>query len=490
MYCTVLKRISNLKIKQIMKTKHILAGLVSLVLFALQTYAQEIDFDLKSYKTTDYTRSSLDLTFGLSESNTGTSEKGNTNNLSSSQNSFQSNGSLKLDYFDINFSRKKIVTQKIQFDGYFSSSKNRTMENEIEELLKKNLLSSNILSLSRSYINYYGGTNNFWKYSANFNMSINSNSKLEQSSSITTENNGATIQPLVSLYLGHGHGRLENIENAVEAIYILSELGDLGITRGQIGSEAITALADKITKLTQVRYFDSRIYRKEVMSELVSLLKSEGLVEKESVDLFNVLNDYHFMVGIKSRLSGAQLQYGLSPYMKYYSTNYADGSSQQLNDGVVFNVTYDIHKPINLKWQRQFLNSLNLDFGYANYKSGDTEDWGGANRQPLELTTTTSYSIGYYPNTRTFINTSAFCTFNWNKLLNFPKKDYNNADIDAGLNINGYYYLSEKIRLNGTFRLFSNFNKDILSTINNSAYEIGKFNLNQSFNISLNYFIF
>lgn len=472
-----------------MKAHYSLMGLLIILLNPQPSTAQEIEFDLKNYKTTDYERSSLDFYLNFYESTAKTQNDEETPDYVYSVASQNLRSQFNLKYSTINLSRDKLIESgamlSTSFNNYFS-------ENDRSRYFPKYTMekSSNVssgLEFFRNVSNFYSPQfNKFWEYKIDAKVNGNNFYLLQEKDTNRFESSQLQIPASISLYIGHGHGRIEFVEDAVEAIYILDELQKKGLTIKEIGNDDIKQLADKITVLKKKRFFDNRFYQEEVMEEFVMFLTENKFVQNATVGLFNTVNDYHYMAGINQRLSGHKFAYGIAPSLLgnhiYYNLDDLGKNSYALGANVT--MSYENHKPIDVKWQKDFYTDLT--FGLQNSKSNIYSDNWLPYKAPYSFNSSTNYTIGFYPDTRTYFGSTVYCNLNFNKLLNFEKKN-SAPTYDTGFNFSGYYYLSEHLRLNGSFNINYNYDSDgrPSSNIENTGYQFA-----QSFNVSFNYYIF
>ncbi|MFA9391741.1 MAG: hypothetical protein ACERKD_18165 [Prolixibacteraceae bacterium] len=475
-----------------MKARYYLMGLSVFFLIAQTTTAQEIDFDLKNYKTTDYERSSLDFYFNFNESTTKKQNEEETPDYVYSLASQNLRSRFNLDYSTINLSRDKLMESGATLSA---SLNNSFSENYRSMYFPKYTLekSSNVgsgIEFFRNVSNFYSPQfNKFWEYKVDAKVNMTNFYIVQEKDTNRFESSQLQIPASISLYIGHGHGRIEFVEDAVEAIYILDELQKKGLTIKEIGNDDIKQLADKITVLKKKRFFDNRFYREEVMEEFVMFLMENKLIQNATVGLFNTVNDYHYMAGINQRLSGHKFAYGIAPSLiamqNYNKLDDSERSNYSL--GANAKISYENHKPVDVKWQKDFYTDIT--FGLQNskskYNSENSGNW-SSYEVPYSFNSSTNYTIGFYPDTRTYFGSTVYCNLNFNKLLNFENKNYA-PTYDAGFNFSGYYYLSEHLRLNGSFTINYNYDSDghPSSSIENTGYQFA-----QSFNVSFDYYIF
>jgi hypothetical protein len=488
-----------------MKKITLLFGVLTSFLISPQLKAQDSIFDLKNYKTTNYERSSLDIVFDLNETGNGSSYR--INNIDYKEEHNYNNGELNLqsNYLKTVFLKEKIVNYGLSLsvdEGFSKSTEVYSYDTVFRD--NKNLGYHGALNLSGNYdLNFYYAPSN-----KNF-LIVGGNASIGQSNSYRhiertelkaiEEEKGNNFQSVINLNLGHGHGRIENIEDAVEAIYILKELSDNGLLSRKYTEVDIKEFADKITLVKKERFFDERLYRQKSMKTMVEFLEETGLTDKTGVNVFNTIADYHYYAGIETRPSGKKLQYYLTPSLSSSmetSPTTVNDISYQLDENhligkLVVSTEYYNYKPISIKWQRNFYARASVS------KSWDRKelDYHSANityDNPYKTKTyygnvQINYSYGYYPNTRTYIN--ARLAANYNLEVDQPGEAIKNY-FNGGLSISSYYYLSSKLRLSGNFNLTANINSEEYAYSVNSTNTRKNIYLNNNLALALTYYIF
>lgn len=475
-----------------MKAHYSLLGLIIFIMFAHQTNARQNEFSLRNYQTTNYERSSLDLNFDLNQLLSTYRQMRDPVlwNDEFFHNYLSMNASLG--YNELLFSRKHNI--KNGFNVAAHSDNSRIQEDQAGISPDYSLYKSSTYSISGSAFRdaehfYNEALNQFWSYKVMLNFNTSSNYLLDENDTLRNESSGIRIDPLsLSLALGHGFGRIENVEDAVEAVYILEELKQNGVVANELTENQIKSFADKITQLKKRRYFDYRIYQQVVMEEMIQFLKEEKMIMNESIGLYNTVNDYHFLAGINTRPSGQKLSYGLTSIFEIYNRKdrLNETSNTALGTTVGLKVRYEHAIPVNIHWQRNLNTELIFDRESSIGRDNATE-FGDPIIKPYNFTSYTDYSIVYYPSTRTSITTKVYASLNLNKMMKFEKRS-KLPTLTTGLNITGNYYLSERLRLNALFAL--RYSKDTEPNDPSSVYQNRDHNaFDQSFKISFNYFI-
>jgi hypothetical protein len=454
------------------------------------TTAQDLTFDLKNYKTTDYQRQSLDFTFSTDNSslsydiqNTDTS-----NVVVTEQKMLNFNSSVKSNpsYNRVSVSRDKVQNEFINMNlenNYYSSKNTKEISVGKHPSIKRETLKFGINAGSSTEKYYSKSSNRFLEYGGSVGLGENYYSTRNVTDTTVHEYSSNKIPLSLQLTLGHGHGRLENIEDAVEALYILNELKEKGITTKTVSEEDIRQFADCITKIKQERFFDERLYRQKSMTGLVNKLLELGLIDKESISTFNTIADYHYFAGFYPRYSGNVLKYGAEPFVNYTfgSNEPNDYQERAFTKGVALNVLYNSETPVSLKWQK----SLTLSAKYSiqdeksKYKGGGN-DWTNRDNEPTQTYNAyASYAVNYSPNTRTSMGAGAYGSFHHSDLDKY-------SNLNVGLSGHVKYYISERLKFNINLQLYYyDSNSNTSGEMANSNTNGITSNLNAGFTYSL-----
>jgi hypothetical protein len=488
-----------------MKKTTFLFTVIIAAIITLDLSAQDSIFDLKSYKTNNYDRSSLDLNFRLNEMAVDMANE-QLHPLHQENNTiFNSGLDMQSEYSRIFNSRSKIINygSNIALSENYQSSRIEQTDSLLRNSVKSSSYSGRHVLMGYYNMNsYYSPSNkNFFIIGGNFSLGAGSRS---QRSVATIENKSTQswVNADLFLKLGHGHGRIEYVEDAVEAMYILKELGEIGSLSRKFSEADIKALADKITLVRKERYFDERIYRKKSMNELVALLQESGLISQGNIDVFNTIADYHYYAGIQERPSGQKLEYYLTPGFRY-ENNISTSTSVTSRKNVVdeytgslgLTVGYSNYKPISIKWQRNIYANVTAknSTGLKNTTITDDENSypGTSKNSQLEGIACAGISYGFYPSTRSNLTAGISAQYAYSNQLSEDRLSSNpDHSLNADLTVSGYYYLSSKLRLSGVFDLVSNIHKIEQSFDQTTINEVNNSNIHNDFSLALTYYIF
>jgi hypothetical protein len=486
------------------KTTFLFTVIIAAII-TLDLSAQDSIFELKSYKTNNYDRSSLDLNFRLNEMAVDIANEQLHPQHQENNTIFNSGLNMQSEYSRIFNSRSKIINygSNIALSENYQSSRIEKTDSSTNNAVKTSTYNgAHGLSGYYNLNSYYAPSNkNFFIIGGNFSLAAGSRSQRSVSKN-ENEITQSSVNANLFLKLGHGHGRIEYVEDAVEAMYILNELGEIGALSKKFSEADIKALADKITLVRKERYFDERIYRKKSMSGLVALLQESGLISQGNIDVYNTIADYHYYAGIQERPSGQKLEYYLTPGFRYEnnigtttSATNRKNVADEYTGSLGLTVAYSNYKPISIKWQRNIFADItvNNSAGLRETESSDNENTytGSSKNSQLDGIARAGISYGFYPSTRSNLTAGLSAQYAYNNQLSEDRLSSNpDHSFNADLNISGYYYLSSKLRLSGYFNLMSDFHKAKTSYDQVTINELNNSNIQNNFSLALTYYIF
>ncbi|MDD2798572.1 MAG: hypothetical protein PHV20_08275 [Bacteroidales bacterium] len=407
-----------------MKTK-LLYLLLSLFALSMVSFSQNSKFNLSDYKLPDLKRQTFDLTFnlsGLSDKSTGTTN-----------------------YHDSKFNSdvRLYYTQTIN---------NRKIQREISDVLaisgQSNSTPSNYTT-KNDYFQYAIGTNvtnrmynekkRFLEIGFLFNSGVN---HIYLADNYSTQN-AYLSQLIIATPIKVGVGRIEQVQDARQAIYILDALAKENRVKNNFDKSTILSFAKCISKLKNKRYLDNRVQKIEQIEAIDSFLSANNLSLKTDARFFTTLNDMWDFGSRQVRNSGSRISIGLFPSFNKYADN-TDFTYQYLS--IHSGLQLSIEKPKSLSIQKSF----NAFFLVGTTKT--TEQYNSFSQSGIipNLKLGISKSIGYYPNTRTDITFTY--GLNYDQLfgknrVNSIRANYDNKLVRGNLNLNANYYFSPKLRL-------------------------------------------
>lgn len=434
-----------------MKKSIVFTAVFLSTLSTLNTFSQSKEYekiDISTYFSPDILRQQLDLTFDLSNSfNT------SKNNLTeSSQNNF--NWDFKPFYNRYTNNRK--VVSNLSFDG----SSNGTLSNTSTPYNANhhnivNSINANYALLLYSKTKFHFIINTL----AAYKNTLDARKTDENQNTDGYDNKTSNLN--LNAGLGIGFGRIENVEDARQAIYILSTLTDKNRMLRTLNKSEVFEFAQAITAVKNKRHLDYRLRKIEEISAVDSFLVHKNIKSASDATYFSTLNDMWEYGALASRKSGLLIQliakpcyfYSIDEYNKEFY-NSKDRTERNAFEGTAeLNLQYE--RPSNLYWQHSI--GLNIKYTYndeLNHLISGTKykDWSNM------VYGFGYYSLGFYPNTRTFYTGSILVNSGLNRYnVEHSVSDYILRSSRASLMLQMNYFVSPQLKLSANASINYNY---------------------------------
>ncbi len=439
--------------------------------------AQSKTFNLADYKNPKYFYQSLDLNFGL---NSELSVQNSKSNFSISSDAYSLNSSMGANYTSYVNSEASQGEKHINFNfGLGSSGSDNSFLDNYTNAKDKNKTFSHqegvtFMGLHRAY----NQKQQYFETQGSLEMNYHGNSDHgTNNSSGAEQETKSTLKRFISNITGGlrvGTGRIEQVQDARLALYLLDDLQLLNREKRAVTHGDVIALAQLITNLKYKRFFDSRLRTIAEITAIDSFMQKNGLAGSTDAAYFTSINDNWNFANNPIRNNGHRLYAGVDASLGYNYLNNINHKIQPQDSKTENTVTdktiglflvagYDYEKPVNLKWQNSA--DLSAKFGMLQQLqhsklSFDTSSFYTEAIPSVQLSA--GYGWGYYPNSRTWLTLKWWLLSGWEKQKRGEsydtRKDLQNSFYAyTGPQFQAYYYLSERLRLsltvNGEFRL-------------------------------------
>jgi hypothetical protein len=402
------------------------------------------------------------------------------NSLNSIKNKgFQSN--IGLGFFTIksrdNFYQSSFSTLGSQLATHKSAVNNEEMKNSYYELSPK-------LEIKNRW---YKKTI-FLELSSSVNAYINSNkNKNLQTATTLINNNRKNIE--AGITFGIGKGRIENIVDMQNALWLNKILQHEGNFIRKLTDEEILDLAKTLTNSNNFRVLDGRKRIQFILKKVDDYLQSKSLVSKTDIEYFGNLNDVLFFANNFVRQAGLIKFVRITPSVQSKNEKQeafnlfpTSGLNDDNRTALDLKVGIEGHKPISLKHQIDYgvaakASSGNFKYSFTDFSNGIITNEYSLTGNYIGLGVDYSFGYNFYPNTRTNVGINVQGNYNFTKgniTSDFVNAVYVKTSID--------YFLSYNTKL--TFNANLDFNQ--FSSFKNSN-QVSNFNqLNSSFNTGIN----
>lgn len=302
------------------------------------------------------------------------------------------------------------------------------------------------------------------------------------------------------LIVGAGKGRIENIQDAQMALFIVNDLRRSGLLQQEPDAATMYELAVLITDINNRRVFDNRIRRKYELTRIDSFFQSKQLITTPSIAYFTTVNDNWSLAFNPGRLRGTRLYAQFNPGIRFEKTlldqkglniNEFNSNSKAFSYFYSPEIGIEHYKPAGLHWQRNFTASLQFRQTFTRQKTR-TESTGSVTETENfsafpEVVFQSFYGFGYYPNNRTIVNAGLNVDASYGKgFLGNVEREY--YIVSPGVQVNADYFINYRTRLFLTAGLnyrYTDVNNYVLGLL---AYD--KNLITANFNFGLSHFIF
>lgn len=421
--------------------------------------AQEYkDFDLSTYKLPDIVRHELDFSL---------KSNGEFKDESSSENDkFSILGDFQSAFKRYKNTRSFLGRQQadLRVGGYYNNDKQTDIKNSF-------------FSVTASYSNssrFYTSNQLFFETGGSAGLTFGENKSVDKTGSTAVS---------ASIPLRVGKGRIEQVEDARQAIYILDNLAKRGVLNRRLSNDEVYTFSQIISTVKNKRFFDSRLRMIDEITTVDSFLVKNNLLATAGAPYFTTLYDYWMYGALFERGSGTEISGGLTPGVHYERQEAKDAISKRTVPTLRADVLLTYEKPVNLYWQHSASAGLYGQYGRQIYKDSDMSF------DDYSTGLTGKYTWGFYPTSRTNLNFGITESFGWDKLVlrnsSLNNTSYLNNNTSAFVEL--YYYFSPQLRLSMNASLNFHYNR-ILGDA--SAEKKDNFMWNGNYNAALTYSLF
>jgi len=488
----------------------------AILLFSNPAKAQNTTFKLSDYKNPNYLYQALDLQFGF---NSGMFVNRTSNATNSSAASLSSQMVARYSRFS-NSPKLQAETHISLNGGIGSTTSNYVPFNSISYEKSRNKSFSHIEGISIETVQrFYTEKQNYFEATGNL-LTANQNNSQENKTYTSgnwtkqSKSSGKYFSNVLTGMLLVGKGRIEQVQDARLALYLLDDLNKLNRSKRTATDEDLLELAKLITSLKHKRFFDSRLQKIAEIEAIDLFMQNKNIASTTDAAYFTSLNDNWDFANNPVRYSGNRMFTGIEGSLAYnYNNNFAQyqpddnyivETTKKENLASIYLVTGLTHeKPKTIKWQNSasFKAGIGIRQGNETEKerndmTNDTESSAYVEAVP-SVKLSADYGFGFYPNSRTWLTINWWLLSGWDKELNgktkSEKTDLQNSFYTyTGPQFRAYYYLSEKLRLNLTFNgeLRLNHDKYTYSVPEGNDTEQTMTWWNQQINASLTYSLF
>lgn len=487
-------------------------------LFTETINAQSETFKLSDYKNPDYLYQTLNLNFKFNNSLYFSKDKFLPDVNSNNQFNLSSDANVSFSRY-LNSRKRQGDTYLFFNTGIGSSRVNNSNDISNQEVKANNFSYSEHLSITTQQ-RFYNSKKYYFEADASLYSGLDGNKQIYKSMNTDTINSSfdRKTKDFSNSFSGAfylGKGRIEQVQDAQLAMYLIEDLQKLNRQKRISTDEDVLELAKLITKLKYKRFFDYRLRHIAEITAVDSFLQTNGIAGKADAMYFTSLNDNWAYANNPVRQSGYRIFSGVEAGFSFDNNYYFHDDKLKLPGDETLETTqkqtamdlflvagYSYEKPVNLKWQK----SANIKAGIGISQDKDsrrdqqaTTDFTLKSYTELfpMLRLSANYGFGYYPNTRTWLTFNLLLIADGYKEMKGETKETktdfkNTLDVSTGPEVDAYYYLSERLRLNLNFssRFYLINQKFIYENANETSGKTTSTFWNQNFSASLTYSLF
>lgn len=391
------------------------------------------------------------------------------NTLNGGKESFTS-GNLNGNLFNFKSTNNKRILLQFGLSGNFSKAKNDDIS-----MPTKNSSLNNGFSLNN--LNTWYRKKIFFEAGANINGLFGvSNSKTFENIKLSNLKNNYSDY---SVTFGIGSGRIENITDMQNALWLNKALQLDNILSKNLSEEELNNLGKAITKGNNTRILDNRRRIQFLLKTVDAFLQQKGVIKEININYFNTLNDILFYAINNQRPTGSELYFRVTPqkiaqnlnntnFTSFPTSEYKNENKFQKNV-VLFSAGYKKYIPQSLTHQNNFGAALKVNIGNIlntrkNFINNNITNELSKTDDIQQTSIDLFYEHSIYPNTRTNINFGLKTSLGAEK-VNLAKQNFSTVSLGADIN----YFINYNTRFIASIGGFYNKNKTDFNNLTNNT---------------------
>lgn len=331
-----------------------------------------------------------------------------------------------------------------------------------------------------SVLNKWFSKKIFTELGAELSGNIYSDNNTPANSAATGKNKQQNYS--IAVTAGIGKGRLENITDMQNALWLYKELQAEKSIHGNLSADELLDLGRSITRGNNTRVLDARKRTRFILETIDAYLQQKGLVTNTDMRYFSSLNDIVFFAINNQRLAGTEKFIRITPGIASWNDDItqSDGINKYerrfTKQSVMLSAGLNKYIPVDLVHQNNYGAALKLSYittdftqRFLMHDTVSSENKGKPSFKQAGVNLFFEHAI--YPNTRTIIS------INLQSETGYEEVDgltgfYGAANLLGSMS----YFISYQARLTGSLG----------ATYRNSMYETTQFITRQSNNFQMN----
>jgi hypothetical protein len=353
-----------------------------------------------------------------------------------------SSGNASLAYHYTKSTDKILLNSSGSVSTSFNSNK---AKNDVSESRSKSFGSYLQFGLSNQWF-----TNKFFtQLGAQATAGFNSN----KTTAVPGSSKNNQDEQSLAVTMGIGKGRLENVTNMQNALWLNKALTDENRLSRPLSPDELNELGGAITKANNTRILDSRKRTQFILELVDNYFQKKGLISSTDIRYFSNLNDILFYTFYTDRLSGTEKYVRLTPSIVHTNRNYIDNDflskteSRSTTKSARLSTGYSKYHPVSLKHQNNYGVSLMLNYISNNYTdnyfvSGVLTNQIKFSPEIKQAGINLFFEHAIYPSTRTIVSFNLQSEAGYQD-VNQESGFFGSANLSASLN----YFISYTTRL-------------------------------------------
>lgn len=355
-----------------------------------------------------------------------------------------SSGNLGASYYTLKSTDRILLTMSGSASSYFNTGKT-------EDPTSKSKNRSFFGSSQFSVLNKWFNKNMFTELGADISGAIYSNKNILSINQGPAK--GKQTDYSIKLNIGIGKGRLENITDMQNALWLYKALEEEKRLSRSLSADELNELGRTITLANNTRVLDFRKRTQFMLETTDKFFQQKNLLTANDIRYFSSLNDILFFAINNPRLSGTEIYARLAPAInndyRDEINNFLSANSENrvANQSVLFSAGISKYIPANLRHQNNY--GILLKLNYISYHETNKYFAFGTLTNQFEINTTVKqagvnlfFQHAIYPNTRTTISFDLRSEAGYQDVEQ-ESDFFGMADLSGSLN----YFISYRTRL-------------------------------------------
>ena len=315
------------------------------------------------------------------------------------------------------------------------------------------------VSTSRSFsttpyfaaLNKWFGKNIFTELGA----TISGNFSTGKNVALNTPDIGKNKQAQYSITIntGIGKGRLENVTDMQNALWLYKELQSVKSITTNLSADELNELGMAITKGNNTRVLDARKRVQFLLGTVDNYFQQKGLINKTDITYFSSLNDILFFAFNNPRLAGTEKFIRFAPAITGWNNDQSQTNPDNKfeyrfsTQSATVSAGFGKYIPANIVHQNNYGASVKLSFIATDlterfFNNGVVTNEAKGKTDIKQAGVNLFYQHAIYPNTRTTISIGLQSEMGYQE-ADTQKGFYGSANLSGNVN----YYISYRTRL-------------------------------------------